>query len=235
VNPFVIIKWTKGKLRGTPENLDFEWAKDWPLDHLRTIAWHWEIERELGSGNPPFIIAWKKSNGEKMPVAPTVEPAAQFIPFRDVQKLYAFDPEFNYHNGSFPTTYHAVKIDLRRTPEEILNDLKRGIKHFKSCSSSLEHRPKRGVQRRDLLAWFRDLGIYRMSVAGIRTKDQMNLLQSSISALDFQNWNHKRDFTIKRIQNRLQVLRWSAKILSEDGNLRGSSDWRDHFTTLDDW
>ncbi len=219
-------KWTRAELESSSENFHFMWAKDWPLHHL-PIAWAWELDRELGSGNLPFIIAWKNKFGDTEP-DDEIKPAARFLQLEDeeLRELYPFNPDGNRYNMGLPE-YHcyAVKINLRRTDDEILADLKKGIQKFKRNISSLKHQPTRGQQRRDYIAWFRDLAIYRMSVAGIRTKEQMNLLPGemvTIKAGDFQNWRHKHDATKKRIAERLHILKLCAECagVGQDRNPR---------------
>jgi len=47
------------------EDYDFSAFENWPEDALRK-AWAWEIERELGSGNANFILAWETHELESL-------------------------------------------------------------------------------------------------------------------------------------------------------------------------
>ena len=231
-------KWTRAELESSRENFDFMWAKDWPLHHL-PIAWAWELDRELGSGNPPFIIAWKKKHGKVKPVAERIEPAAEILHLEgdEVRDLYPTNP-----NGYWPTMgggrfyYYAIKVNLRRSEDEILADLKEEIKRLKHGTSTFEHQPRRVPSRKDYISRFRNLAIYRMSVAGIRTKEQMNLLPGgmvTIKADDFQNWRHKHDATKKRIVERLHILKLCAECAGVGQDKNPRSNWFDNFIDLD--
>jgi hypothetical protein len=245
-------KWTRAELESPRENFDFMWAKDWPLHHL-PIAWAWELDRELGSGNPPFIIAWKNKFGDTKS-DDEVKPAARFLQLEDeeLRELYPFNPDGNRYNMGLPE-YHcyAVKINLRRTDDEILADLKKGIQKFKRNISSLKHQPGRVLTRKDYISRFRDLAIYRMSVAGIRSKEQMSWLSSEMITpkkiktrrgvptkgetldMSFPNWNHKRAATIKRTVERLRSLKWCAELAGVGQDKNPRPNWFDNFIDLD--
>jgi hypothetical protein len=245
-------KWTRAELESPRENFDFMWAKDWPLHHL-PIAWAWELDRELGSGNPPFIIAWKNKFGDTKS-DDEVKPAARFLQLEDeeLRELYPFNPDGNRYNMGLPE-YHcyAGKINLRRTDDEILADLKKGIQKFKRNISSLKHQPGRVLTRKDYISRFRDLAIYRMSVAGIRSKEQMSWLSSEMITpkkiktrrgvpttretldMSFPNWNHKRAATIKRTVERLRSLKWCAELAGVGQDKNPRPNWFDNFIDLD--
>jgi hypothetical protein len=250
-------KWIRTELESSRENFDFMWAKDWPLYHL-PIAWAWELDRELNSGNLPFIIEWKKKHGKVKPVAETIEPAAEILHLEgdEVRDLYPINP-----NGYFPTLgggqfyYYALKVNLRRGEDEILADLKEEIKRLKHGTSTFEHRrqPGRVLTRKDYISRFRDLAIYRMSVAGIRSKEQMSWLSSEMITpkkiktrrgvptkgetldMSFSNWNHKRAATIKRIVERLRSLKWCAELAGVGQDKNPRPNWFDNFIDLDGW
>lgn len=53
----VLLKvWKAGTLKR--DDWNFSPLLDWPDEALRMV-WEWELERELGSGNPHFILAWE--------------------------------------------------------------------------------------------------------------------------------------------------------------------------------
>ena len=249
--------WTRAELESSRENFDFVWAKDWPFHHL-PIAWAWELDRELGSGNPPFIIAWKKKCGDAKPVAEEIEPAAEILHLAgdEVRDFYPINP-----TGYFPTLgggqfyYYALKVNLRRGEDEILADLKKEIKKLKHGTVTFGHRrhPGRVLTRKDYISRFRDLAIYRMSVAKIPSKEQLGLLSSEIITpkkikarrgvptkgetlgLSYSNWNHKRDATIKRIVERFHILKSCAELAGVGQDKNPRPNWNDNFIDLDGW
>ena len=249
-------KWTRGELDSSRENFDFMWAKDWPFHHL-PITWAWELDRELGSENPSFIVAWKKKYGDAKPVE-EIEPAAAIFHLDgdEVRDLYPINP-----NGYLPAFgggefyYYALKVNLRRGENEILDDLKKEIKKLKQGTSTFEHRrhPGRVLTRKDYISRFRDLAIYRMSLAEIPSKEQMGLLSSEIITpkkikarrgvptkgetlnMSFSNWNHKRDATIKRIAERFHRLKSCAELAGVGQDKNPRPNWFDNFIDLDGW
>jgi hypothetical protein len=136
--------------------------------------------------------------------------------------------------------YYALKVNLRRGEDEILADLKKEIKKLKHGTSTFGHRlhPGRVLTRKDYISRFRDLAIYRMSVADIPTKAQMSLWPAGMKMLapfDYSNWNHKRGVAKKRIEERLSTLNQLAGLsgVGQDKNPRPN--WNDNFIDLDSW
>jgi hypothetical protein len=58
-------KWTRAELEREKENIDFSGLSAWPEEILQK-AWLWELDRELGSGNWPFVLAWKVHQAERI-------------------------------------------------------------------------------------------------------------------------------------------------------------------------
>jgi hypothetical protein len=230
-------QWTRKELEKWRENFDFDWVSQWPLHGLQ-MAWLWELERELGSRNPPFQTAWREKHEDAIP-ADERKPAVEFLPFREVLGEYPDAHEWNYLVGQFPRTIHAVKIDLECAKDEIIGDFWQHVEDLKKETGRWCRKKRKGERKsaglNDYSAWFRDLSIYRLSRAGFRSKEQMNKLPQKMLGrltMDFANWNHKRQATQKRIHKHLNDLQAYARIVSEDGNIKGSPHWFDHFIRL---
>jgi hypothetical protein len=54
--------WNRENLQ--QKDWDFSDLKDFPSEHLR-LAWLYEIDRELGSGNLSFLVAWENHEKKK--------------------------------------------------------------------------------------------------------------------------------------------------------------------------
>jgi len=54
--------WNQANLE--PNDFDFSGLKDFPGDELR-VAWLYEVQRELGSNNPPYLVAWETHEHKK--------------------------------------------------------------------------------------------------------------------------------------------------------------------------
>lgn len=136
------------------------------------------------------------------------------------------------------TFIHAVEIDLTKPKEKIIEDFWQKVESLKKANGQWHLQKQKGQKkdavRRDFMAWFRDLAIYRLSLAGFRSKEQMNLISTQPAAKlvgDFQNWNHKAADTEKRIGKRFSGLKTCARILPQFDAREGSR-WFDHFVRL---
>jgi hypothetical protein len=255
-NPKVVClkAWGKNMVR---EDYDFTAIWDWPKEALN-VAWLWELDRELGSGNSPFFPAWQKwaSRESKAKPEPPREqrpmlrayPLAQAAQCLDKQgwRTHEAHPDYQITGRFAPNVYtriHALEIDWRKTEAQLVEAFRNWLRdgeHEFHPDIQMDSRHTKG--KRDtagLRSHLRDLAIYRISEGGRDWKGGMKILDSAGMMkgikggfISSSNWKHAQDRTKKKIRERIGWLCRLAKLDAVGGGKEGF--WRDHFIRMND-
>jgi len=220
-------KWTAEEIQ-TPGNFDFSYLKDQPQNVI-WVAWLWELDRDLHSGNKPFFTEFNRPQLENL--HPEKYPAAKLLGLRDYLPSVAkdFNEGRDVSTGECGPNGYAraelIEIDWRKPVGEIVAAFKADVEKRHVTIDQ----PQTG-NRRAVRAWMNDLRLYRYKNAGLPKSDVR---------LSFPNWNHAHKRAEKRIVDRYLDLkriagdeRFELEMRQQGENVTNWKDWRSHFIKL---
>lgn len=251
-------KWTKQSLSKTDWNFSelcdaLEKAKSELKSrlalHLSRTAFDWEIERELGSGNGPFDLTkelrtvgysqYRDREGHFVLTRKDHPPVA--VVFREpsvpetVSKRTEAVHEWHFAELSQYLPPDIVSIEFANSDLCVLeiprlDDEKDIVSAFRRWLR--KHRGPRPMKPGAPIAWrtrFRDLAIYRLSVAGYARDEVLEELR--ISNMDSTVFYHAKGKTRKEILRRYDELRSRAQWCADEFPTGSVPNWRSFFTT----
>lgn len=211
--------WDKACL--TKENYQFH---DYGSREWNVLCLQWEIERDVGSGNPPFQTVrekidnatidqqfWEKIR-KRFGRSPNAKPVIEVGPHAPFDREPGIRTEhtlridwFSFNADEISEALKQWAIKARRALQSRRSD-SRPLKRGGRCPygdlffPSQSHRPK------DPLAALRDLAIYRVCKAGYTFTEGQQLLKASLDASlmirDRVNWSHAKTRAEKWIKDR---------------------------------
>jgi DNA-binding transcriptional MerR regulator len=194
------------------EDYDFTNARAIPEDRAnhRTLAWHWELERELGSGKGPFLrSAYAKKwllHGKGRDTRDTR--VLREIPLSEIEDRWRVNP---------PHSLRAFNFDLTATERVIVKQFKRWLK----TGPLLDEYYLGGIRREfDPLAALRKLGVYRLRSAGCSSREVAELLGNKQKLPP----NVARD-----VREAREAILERLRAMQEEAKAHGA-DWRERFT-----
>ena len=203
-------KWKRAEL--VRDDYIFTAADAIPRDRAnhRTLALHWELERELGSGEGPFLCsAYAKKWLLHEKATDTRDTGVlREIPLSEIEDRWRVSP---------PHSLRAFLFDLTLTERQIVEQFRRWLK----TGTLLDEYFPRGTRREfDPLATLRKLGVYRLRSAGCPAKEVAALLRNTQKLPP--NWARDAREAREAILERRRTMQEEAKA--------HGTDWRERFT-----
>lgn len=172
-------------------------------------AWMFEVERELNSGNPPFIRRWREA-GRPWPFDPRSDWAMRKHPLGRFLEKHGknIDSKSNYVVTRSPghpyADAHIIEIDWSQSKEQIVQDFLKWLDDIMDHPPTDYKKTKGRAGRRDSYrSWFNDLSIFRLGDAGYTRREAIKL--AGLNEISSPNWAHAKQRTL----NRIDEVRWS--------------------------
>lgn len=218
-------------------------------------AFHWELDRELGSGNEPFDLA-REFEHERMPIdderecrllikrrkhhsiAVTLTESPDWLhwPARKnhclnewpVAELAWYLPPDASLVSRGSNDICALEIPWTVDEEDVVDAFRAWLRRHRG-----KHTDKAG-RKHDWCIWFLNLGIYRLASAGYERAEVLKMLSESFKSLGRRplsapNFSRAKRFISEKVNWRFRTMLHQSKSMEQDHPGMGFGDWRRWF------